>query len=142
MDLEGVFTYSSNIGTAKIAQMIGIDMQYRYFKNLGFKRPLDTGIYESVKPVVIPKNKVKELDLVLMSYGHSINISPMHAISALAATLNEGEYIEPMVVKDEKYINRPRIKIFSKQVTEIMKNYYRNVVIEGTAKKIQSIYIK
>ena len=43
-----------------------------------------------------------------------------------------------MVVKDEKYINRPRIKIFSKQVTEIMKNYYRNVVIEGTAKKIQS----
>ena len=138
LDLEGVFTYSSNIGTAKIAQMIGIDMQYSYFKNLGFKRPLDTGIYESVKPVVIPKNKVKELDLVLMSYGHSINISPMHAISALAATLNEGEYIEPMVVKDEKYINRPRIKIFSKQVTEIMKNYYRNVVIEGTAKKIQS----
>ena len=51
-------------------------MQYRYFKNLGFKRPLDTGIYESVKPVVIPKNKVKEY--FLMSYGHSINISPMH----------------------------------------------------------------
>ena len=74
LDLEGVFTYSSNIGTAKIAQMVGIDMQYSYFKNLGFKRPLDTGIYESVKPVVMPKNKVKELDLVLMSYGHSLSL--------------------------------------------------------------------
>ena len=138
LDLEGVFTYSSNIGTAKIAQILGIDKQYNYFTNLGFKRPLDTGIFESVNPVVIPKDKVKELDLVLMSYGHSINISPMHAISALAATINDGEYIEPMVVRDEKYINRPRIKIFSKEVTNIMQNYYRNVVMEGTAKKIQS----
>ena len=138
LDLEGVFTFSSNIGTAKIAQMLGLDLQYNYFENLGFNRPLDTGIFESVNPVVIPKNKVTELDLVLMSYGHSINISPMHAISALSATVNGGEYIEPMVVIDKRYDKRPRIRVFSKQVTEIMKNYYRNVVIEGTAKKIQS----
>jgi len=138
LDLEEVFTYSSNIGTAKIAQILGVDRQYNYFKNLGFKRPLDTGIFESVNPVVIPRDMVKELDLVLMSYGHSINISPMHAISALAATINEGEYIEPMVVKDKKYIKRPRIKVFSKRVTKIMRDYYRNVVMEGTAKKIQS----
>ena len=37
LDLEGVFTFSSNIGTAKIAQMLGIDLQYNYFENLGFK---------------------------------------------------------------------------------------------------------
>tara|TARA_Y100001970_G_scaffold70343_1_gene89570 strand:+ start:9188 stop:10813 length:1626 start_codon:yes stop_codon:yes gene_type:complete len=138
LDLEEVFTYSSNIGTAQIAQKLGINSQYSYFKNLGFNKPLDTGIFESVNPVVIPQDKVKELDLVLMSYGHSINISPMHAISALSATLNEGEYIEPMVVKDDKYIIRPRIKVFSTKVTETMKKYYRNVVVEGTAKKIQS----
>mgnify|MGYP001229973278 FL=1 len=138
LDLEEVFTYSSNIGTALIAQKLGIESQYSYFKNLGFNKPLDTGIFESVNPVVIPQDKVKELDLVLMSYGHSINISPMHAISALSATLNQGEYIEPMVVKDDKYIIRPRIKVFSKKVTETMKKYYRNVVVEGTAKKIQS----
>ena len=138
LDLEEVFTYSSNIGTALIAQKLGIESQYSYFKNLGFNKPLDTGIFESVNPVVIPQDKVKELDLVLMSYGHSINISPMHAISALSATLNKGEYIEPMVVKDDKYIIRPRIKVFSKKVTETMKKYYRNVVVEGTAKKIQS----
>lgn len=142
LDLKGVFTYSSNIGTAQIAQILGVDRQYSYFNNLGFNRPLDTGIYEAVNPVVIPKNKVKELDSILMSYGHSINISPMHAISALAATLNEGEYIEPMVVKDKKYMNRPRIKVFSKQVTETMKHYYRNVVLEGSAKKIQSTIYK
>ncbi len=138
LDLEEVFTYSSNIGTAQIAQKLGKDRQYSYFKNLGFNKPLDTGIFESVNPVVIPQDKVKELDLVLMSYGHSINISPMHAISALAATLNQGEYIEPMVVKDDQYANRPRIKVYSTNVTEIMKKYYRNVVVEGTAKKVQS----
>lgn len=138
LDLEEVFTYSSNIGTAQIAQKLGKDRQYSYYKNLGFNKPLDTGIFESVNPVVIPQDKVKELDLVLMSYGHSINISPMHAISALAATLNQGEYIEPMVVKDDQYANRPRIKVYSTNVTEIMKKYYRNVVVEGTAKKVQS----
>lgn len=138
LDLEEVFTYSSNIGTAQIAQKLGKDRQYSYYKNLGFNKPLDTGIFKSVNPVVIPQDKVKELDLVLMSYGHSINISPMHAISALAATLNQGEYIEPMVVKDDQYANRPRIKVYSTNVTEIMKKYYRNVVVEGTAKKVQS----
>ncbi len=138
LDLEEVFTYSSNIGTAQIAQKLGKDRQYSYYKNLGFNKSLDTGIFESVNPVVIPQDKVKELDLVLMSYGHSINISPMHAISALAATLNQGEYIEPMVVKDDQYANRPRIKVYSTNVTEIMKKYYRNVVVEGTAKKVQS----
>ena len=35
LDLEEVFTYSSNIGTAKIAQILGVDRQYNYFKNLG-----------------------------------------------------------------------------------------------------------
>ena len=34
LDLEGVFTYSSNIGTAQIAQILGIDRQYSYFQNL------------------------------------------------------------------------------------------------------------
>jgi cell division protein FtsI (penicillin-binding protein 3) len=138
LNLKEVFTYSSNIGTAKIAQILGVDRQYNYLEYLGLRRSLDTGIFESVKPVVIPKSKVKELDLVLMSYGHSINISPLHAISALAATVNEGEYIEPMVVKDKKYNNRPRVKVFSKRVTKIMQDYYKNVVMEGTAKKIQS----
>ena len=138
LDLGEVFTYSSNIGSGLIAQMLGIDKQYYYFEQLGFKKVLDIGVFETVKPVIIPRKKVTELDLVLMSYGHSIDISPMHAISALASTVNGGEYIEPMVVKDLKYLNRPSIKVFSKNVTNIMKTYYRNVVAEGTAKKIQS----
>ena len=73
-----------------------------------------------------------------MSYGHGISVSPLNIVSALAATVNGGEYIRPYVVKDSKFIDRPRVRVFDERVTNIMKNLYRSNVEIGTGRNIKS----
>ena len=62
------------------------------------------------------RNKTSDIHVATMSYGHGIAVSPLNIISALATTVNGGEYIKPTVVIDPKLLSRPRIKVFDKDV--------------------------
>ena len=136
LDLEEVFLYSSNIGSSKIAMELGKDKQNYYFSALGFKKDIKIGIFETSSPI-FPANSA-ESDIAVRSYGYGISINPLQALAALAATVNGGMYIEPMVVKDPLYEERPIIKVFKPEVSSIMKHLYRIVVEDerGTANLI------
>jgi len=138
LSVEEVFVYSSNIGSAQIGLLLGKEKQSFYFTQLKLDTVLDSGIPE----VQYPQISITErnIQLATKSYGHGIAVSPLNAISALAATVNGGIFIEPLFVKDEQYYNRPKYKIFNNEVSEKMKKLYRSVVEDegGTAKKIRS----
>ena len=140
LNLEEVFVHSSNIGSARIALNLGEKKQSYYFNQLKLDTILDTGIPEVQYPL-IQENK-RDIHIATKSYGHGISVSPINVIAALASTVNEGLYVEPLFVKDEKYFNRPKIKIFEKEVSDIMKDLYRYVVEKdgGTAKRVKSEY--
>jgi len=140
LNLEEVFIHSSNIGSAKIALELGAEKQSYYFSQLKLDTILDTGIPEVQYPLI--QETKRDIHIATKSYGHGISVAPINVIAALASTVNEGIYVEPLFVKDEQYINRPRKRIFDKEVSEIMKGLYRNVVEKdgGTAKKVKSKY--
>ena len=137
LSLEEVFIHSSNIGSARIALELGKERQSYYFEKLGLKNKIDSGILE----VEYPKYpiEVRDIDVANMSFGYGISVSPLNIVSALAATVNGGEYIQPYVVIDSKFINRPRVKVFTEKVSNIMKILYRSNVETGTAKNIKPI---
>ena len=54
-------------------------------------------------PVFHSLNKTNDINVATMSYGYGISVSPLNIISALAATVNGGKYIQPSVVKDLNY---------------------------------------
>ena len=138
LSVEEVFVYSSNIGIAQIGLLLGKEKQSFYFSQLKLDTVLDTGIPEVQYPL-IPSTK-RDIELATKSYGHGIAVSPLNVISALATTINGGIYVEPLFVKDDKYYNRPKYKVFKNEVSEKMKKLYRSVVENegGTAKKIRS----
>ena len=139
LDLEEVFIHSSNIGSALIALKLGKDKQADYFKKLGLNDIIESGIPEVQYPTFPIRNKTSDIHVATMSYGHGIAVSPLNIISALATTVNGGEYIKPTVVIDPKLLSRPRIKVFDKDVSNIMKNLYKSNAEIGTAKKMKSM---
>ena len=139
LNLEEVFIYSSNIGAAKIALELGKERQSYYFEKLGLKSKIESGMQETEYPVFLSLNKVTDIHVATMSYGYGISVSPLNMISALAATVNGGHYIQPSVVKDTDLLDRPRVKVFSEEVSEIMKVLYKSNVDNGTAKNIKPI---
>jgi len=139
LDLEEVFIHSSNIGSALIALKLGKDKQSDYFKKLGLNDIIESGIPEVQYPTFPSRNKISDIHVATMSYGHGIAVSPLNITSALATTVNGGEYIKPTVVIDPKLLSRPRIKVFDKDVSNIMKKLYKSNVDIGTAKKMKSM---
>ena len=139
LDLEEVFIYSSNIGAAKIALELGKERQSYYFEKLGLKSKIESGMQEAERPVFLSLNKTNDINVATMSYGYGISVSPLNIISALAATVNGGKYILPSVIKDPDLLDRARVRVFSEEVSEIMKVLYKSNVDNGTAKNMKPI---
>ena len=138
LNFKEIFVYSSNIGSALIALNLGKEKQTYYFNKLKLDTILDTGIPEVQYPLIQESNR--DIHIATKSYGHGISVSPLNAIAALNATVNDGKFIEPLFVIDKKYYDRPYIQVFKKNVSNIMRKLYRDVVENegGTAKKVQS----
>lgn len=93
MTLAEVFKFSSNVGTAKFALMLGPERQKAYIEALGMMDPLPTELPESARPLVPPRwPKVTQ---ATVSFGHGLAVTPMHAAVAAAAVLNGGIYAPP-----------------------------------------------
>ena len=129
-----ILMYSSNIGTAKIGQEVGIEKMQEYFRKLNFYSKLDVEINEKSFPNV-PK-KWGEASLLTISFGHGMAVSPLHAAAAMASVVNGGLYYQPTLIKrtEEQEITQP-IRVFSNRTSERMRDLLRLVVVNGTATK-------
>ena len=89
INLPEIIVHSSNIGTAKIANSLGHDIQKKYFNLLGFNNKVDLEIIETSSPSIINDNHPSSL--MSKSYGYGIQISPLHLTKATAIVLNGGK---------------------------------------------------
>jgi len=126
-----VIVKSSNIGTARIAQMIGVDRQKKFLKSLGFFEPTPLEITEAGggKPLLPPH--WSELSTMTISYGHGLSATPLHLASAYAAVANGGLRVRPTIL----YQPTPQTgeRVMTEQVAEASRLMLRKVVTEGTA---------
>jgi len=83
-----IMVYSSNIGTAQIAEQIGEQGMASMFRKLGFDRKTDIEISEKslpLWPVYWGRTTV-----MTVAYGHGIAVTPLHLANAYAAIVNGG----------------------------------------------------
>ena len=96
LTLIEVFQYSSNIGTAKLAEAIGGPRLSQYFGKLGLTEPAKIELAESASPLT---PKVWNDDAVAStSFGHGINVSPLALTRAMGALLNGGN-LTPLTIR-------------------------------------------
>ncbi len=132
--LPEIMMYSSNIGTAKIAEIIGASKMQEYYKKLGFFEKVGIEINEKSIPVM-PRNWNLSTTLTA-SFGHGVSVTPLHVAIANATLVNGGFLVKPTILKTSKNIVRKRI--FSDKTSEIMRKLYRLVVTGGSGKSAEA----
>jgi cell division protein FtsI (penicillin-binding protein 3) len=137
LTLSEVFMHSSNIGTVRMAQMIGTDEYKSFLSDLGLLKAPSIEIPEVGKPLV--PRPWREIDTMTTSFGHGLAISPLHLVTASSSIMNGGILVNPTLVKDKSLSEKPsqNIRVVSEQTSHRMRQLMRLVVSDGTGGKAQ-----
>ena len=92
-----IFTYSSNIGTARMALKLGVEYHKAFLRKIGQLDRLRTELPESAEPLV-PK-RWGELNTVTIAFGHGLSVAPLQAMMGIGALMNGGNLIPPTFLK-------------------------------------------
>ena len=129
-----IFTYSSNIGTARMALAMGVEYHKWFLKKLGQLDRLRTELPESAEPLV-PK-RWGELNTVTIAFGHGLSVAPLQAVMGINALVNGGLLIPPTFMKRSEEDARKLAKQVIKPETSAKMRYLMRLNAEkGTATK-------
>jgi len=95
--LSEVFTFSSNVGAARIALAQGVEAHKAFLRKMGQLDRLRTELPESASPIV-PKHW-SELNTITIAFGHGIAVAPLQAVMGINAVMNGGYLIPPTFMK-------------------------------------------
>jgi cell division protein FtsI (penicillin-binding protein 3) len=129
-----IFTYSSNIGTARVALAMGIEHHQWFLRKMGQLDRLRTELPESAEPLV-PK-RWKEINTVTIAFGHGLSVAPLQAVMAISALMTGGMLIPPTFLKrtaEEAAALGKRV--VKPETSEKMRYLMRLNVEKGTATK-------
>ncbi|WP_137130227.1 penicillin-binding protein 2 [Rhizobium sp. FY34] len=93
LSMPEVFQYSSNIGTAKMADLVGIDGHKEFLTRLGLLSKMRTELPEVAQPS--QPREWKKINSITISFGHGVSTTPLQTAVAGAALVNGGHLIEP-----------------------------------------------
>jgi cell division protein FtsI (penicillin-binding protein 3) len=131
-----IFTYSSNIGTAKMALALGVEHHKWFLKKLGQLDRLRTELPESAEPLV-PK-RWGELNTVTIAFGHGLSVAPLQAVMGINALVNGGYLVPPTFMKRSEEEARALAKqVIKPETSDKMRYLMRLNAEKGTAKRAE-----
>jgi len=134
LSVPEIFTYSSNIGAARMALAVGIDGHKAFLKKMGQLDRLRTELPESAEPIV-PKRWVN-LNTATIAFGHGLSVAPLQAAMGIAALVNGGVLIPPTFLKrSEAEAQSLGKRVIKPETSGIMRYLMRLNAERGTAAK-------
>ena len=131
LSVEQILIRSSNIGSVRIAQRIGIEKYKNFLNSLGLFNTIKFDLEEVGSPLSFKWGKCK---LATASFGHGITTTPLQLSKAYAILNNGGYKIEPTIIKKNK-ISIKKEQVISEKTSKTINKILRKVVSneEGTA---------
>jgi cell division protein FtsI (penicillin-binding protein 3) len=142
MTVPEIFTYSSNIGTARMALALGVEHHKWFLRKVGQLDRLRTELPESAEPLV-PK-RWGELNTVTIAFGHGLSVAPLQAVMGINALVNGGYLIPPTFMKrSEQEARALATKVIRPETSEKMRYLFRLNAEKGTASKadVKGFYV-
>lgn len=131
LSVPEIFTYSSNIGTVRIAQAVGADGHLRFLSKLGLLAPVALEFSKAGTPIV--PASWRAIHSVTASYGYGVAVTPVHVAAAVSAVVNGGVYRDPTLVRRaDAGLGR---RVVSERTSHQMRRLLRTVVVKGTGRK-------
>ena len=131
-----VFIYSSNIGSAREAEVVGIDAHREFLHRLGILERMQTELPEVAKPT---EPKVwKQVNSITIAFGHGVSTTPLQTAVGCAALMNGGYLIPPTFLPrtatDAMDVAK---RVVSDYTVQGMRYLYRLNAEKGSGKKAE-----
>lgn len=129
--VHDVFIHSSNIGTARMAQVIGGERQRAFLEQLGLLEAAPVEVIEATNARPLLPPRWGELATMTVSYGHGISTSPVSLAAAYASLVNGGTLVRPTLLRQDAPQQGERV--ISEETSMALRAMMRATVTEGTA---------
>jgi cell division protein FtsI (penicillin-binding protein 3) len=142
INIKEVFTYSSNVGAARVALQQGVEGHKAFLAKMGQMTRLRTELPESASPL-LPR-RWGELNTVTIAFGHGIAVAPLQAVMGIDALVNGGYLIPPTFLKrTEQEAMKLAKRVIKPETSEKMRFLMRLNAEVGTARKadVKGYYI-
>lgn len=126
MTVEQILIKSSNIGSAKMALMMGDDKYYEYVRRFGFGERTGVALPGEIPGLVHPPARWDKLTITRMAMGHSVAVTPLQMVMGMSVIANGGKLMKPQIVHSIKDEDGQEVYRFQPEVM-------RQVIPESTA---------
>lgn len=127
----------------EVGQRLGVDKYYKYVDLFGFTNKTSIDLPGEGNAIVQNQENVGPVELATISFGHGISVTPIQLITAISAIANNGNLMQPRLVKElvddsGNVIHRYEPKITRQVLSEKTANevllMMESVVTEGSGK--------
>ena len=134
LSVPEIFIYSSNVGTARMADLVGIEPHKEFLTKLGLLTRMQTELPEVATPT---QPKVwKKINSITISFGHGVSTTPLQTAVAAAALMNGGKLIPPTFMpRTEEQADQVATQVVKESTVEDMKTLFRMNVQSGSGKQ-------
>ncbi|MBP7232460.1 MAG: hypothetical protein KBA28_11080 [Syntrophaceae bacterium] len=132
LSVREILKYSSNIGSAKIAEKLGRDKFYNYIKNFGFGSKTGIDLAGEASGLLRPAANWTRVDTTNIGFGQGISVTAIQMITAMSAVANGGLLMKPYIVQGFTDKNNQPIKMYAPETV-------RRVVSPQTAKRLTAM---
>lgn len=136
LTIPEVFQYSSNIGTAAVADMVGIDRHREFLTKLGLLSKMETempGVATPTQP-----RTWKKINSVTISFGHGVATTPLQTAVAAASLINGGKLVPPTFLpRSPEQAGDIAKLVLSDKTSEDMRYLYAWNGIKGSGRSAQ-----
>ena len=138
-----ILTESSNIGTIKLAQMLGGDRLDSYLRRFGFGTATDLDFPHEASGILLDPDDYSGTSIGAIPIGQGIAVTAMQMLEAYNVLANDGLYMPPQLVMatvdsagqhHEAPSGKPR-RVVSATTARQLRAMLANVVAEGTGKR-------
>jgi cell division protein FtsI (penicillin-binding protein 3) len=139
LDLRGILSQSSNLGTIRLAQKLTAPKLESYFHRFGYGRGTGLG-FPGESAGVLPPAQRWVTSLPTMAIGQGVSVTAMQLAQVYATIANDGVLVDPRLVsgwidpsgKMHKLQDAHRRRIIPADVAATVRDLLRSVVTEGT----------
>ena len=131
LTVTGVITKSSNVGAAKIANMLPDRQFYEFVHRFGYGSAPGSGFPGESAGVLPPPDSWYGTTKQTMAYGYGLSATPLQIAEVYAALANDGRMLAPTFVKGQR--NEPRQVLDPAIAHEVMKMMQTVTEPGGTA---------
>lgn len=134
---------SCNVVFMETALELGTDKMYEYIEKLGFLSKTGIDVKGEARSMIIPKEKVKPVDLARIGFGHAIAVTGIELVNAMATIINGGYRVTPHLLNNvydcndnivyQNYKARDEA-VLKESTSKTMRELLTGVVREGSGK--------